>query len=73
MRAISSYVKIDENITELNDEVNIIENTQPRRVLKTKQNSKSVDLLDFGQSEDLEKVPEEETQQKTKSFVRFNN
>jgi hypothetical protein len=46
-------------------------------VLQAKQNSKSVDLLDFGHSADeMQKVPEmeEEPGFKTKkSFVRFNN
>ena len=45
-------------------------------MLRTKQNSKSVDLLDFGHSDtDLEKVPEEEKSSKikNKSFVKFSN
>ena len=44
-------------------------------MLRTKQNSKSVDLLDFGHSDtDLEKVPEEEKSSKikNKSFVKFS-
>ena len=45
-------------------------------MLRSKQNSKSVDLLDFGHSDtDIEKVPNEEKSSKikNKSFVKFSN
>lgn len=48
---------------------------QPRKMLRNKQNSKSVDLLDFGHSEEIDREAEEvkSSKVKSKSFVRFNN